>query len=206
MRLTIARRYFWVGHTCVSACVCVCKSTNRFDFDPDTATRQRQIQRQRQRLRLRQRQCHRKVEVEDEVDVEVEVAVRVNDCTMQMRNEETNFTTCLTAVCLSIRPSVCPSVGLSVELLCLFICLARSSLPHAVARHPCPALPCPALLRTGWLSKFGVSDCVSVWAECIITCAVSNANKTFAPAIKPCDDFALPSLLARTAQRSRLNP
>lgn len=148
------------------------------------------------------------MEVEDEVEVEVEVdaavavavAVRVNDCTMQMRNEETNFTTCLTAVCLSVRPSAHPS---ACQSSCLFICLARSSLPHVVARYPCPARPCPALLRPGWLSKFGVSDCVSVWAECIITCAVSNANKTFAPAIKPCDDFALPSLLARTEQRRR---
>lgn len=122
-----------MAHTCGSACVCVCESTNRFDFDPDTATRQRQ----RQRQRLWQRQCHRKVEVEDEVEVEVAVAVRVNDCTMQMRNEETNFTTCLTAVCLSVRASAHPSA-------CQFICLARSSLPHAVARHPCPALPCPA--------------------------------------------------------------
>lgn len=98
--------------------------------------------------------------------------------------------------CLFVRPSVCPSVCLSVELS---VYLPSTQLTSARrARHPCPAL-----LRPGWLSKFGVSDCVSVWAECIITCAVSNANKTFAPAIKPCDDFALPSLLARTEQRRR---
>lgn len=134
---------------------CVCENTNRFDFDPDTAARQKQMQRQTQQ---RQRQCQQEVEVEVEVAVAVAVAVRANDCTMQMRNEETNFTTCLTAVCLSLRLSVCPPVCLSlcqpvsccvatsVNLLSALLTSARGN-----ARDAC--LSYPALPRPGWLSK-----------------------------------------------------
>lgn len=132
MRLSIARRYFWVAQTCVWLRVYACVKVQT-DL---TLTLTPPQGKGRGCLWGKGNATGKwKSKSKSTLQLQLQCEWTIAQCKCETRK------LILRRVW---RLSVCPSVCLSVELLCLFICLARSSLPHAVARHPCPALPCPA--------------------------------------------------------------
>lgn len=200
MRLSITRRYFWVAQTCVWLRVCACVKVQT-DLTLTLTPPQGKGKDKGWGCSRGNATGKWKSKSKSTLQLQLQCEWTIAQCKCETRK------LILRRVW---RLSVCPSVRLAIRLPVSWAALSVYLLSTQLtsARRGEASLPCPALLRPGWLSKFGVSDCVYVWAECIITCAVSNANKTFAPAIKPCDDFALPSLLARTASNvvGSLNP
>lgn len=132
MRLSIARRYFWVAQTCVWLRVYACVKVQT-----DLTLTLTPPQGKDRGCLWGKGNATGKWKSKSTLQLQLQCEWTIAQCKCETRK------LILRRVW---RLSVCPSVCLSVELLCLFICLARSSLPHAVARHPCPALPCRALV------------------------------------------------------------